>query len=427
MGGCSCAILLTTTRVFSVRRSFSRVHEPKLMQIAVFSRQMRRSGVAAVAWLAAVTFPVAASAAEALDINAPFAILMDSATGAVLYEKAADTQTPPASMLKLMTLDIVFSALKDGRIKFEDEFPVSPYAYKKGGERSGATTMFMPVNSSARVADLVSGIAVASANDACIVVAEGISGSEPAFAKLMSQTAFDLGITKAHFTNATGLPDPDQSMSVRDLALVAQHIITQFPEYYTYFAQRNFSINNKLLLNKNSLLSQNIGVDGLKTGASSDGGNGIVASALNDGRRLIVVLNGETSEADRSADARKLFEHGSKAYKEATVFDAGEVISEARVWGGSQYFVPLVSQGPAHIIVPRGSAEGSRLKATVVYQGPLRAPVKKGDAVGYLRVESVEGIVSKVPVFAGADVPRSGVLARGLDSILVLSLGWLMK
>ena len=397
------------------------------MADAKMRRLVQRLLLAIGAWGILVAGSALGAAVESVDVNAPFAILMDAATGAVLYEKSADTQTPPASMLKLMTLDIVFSALKDGRIKFEDEYPVSPNAYKKGGERSGATTMFMPVNSSARVADLVSGIAVASANDACIVIAEGISGSESAFANLMAQAGHDIGITKAHFTNSTGLPDPDQSMSVRDIALVAQHIINQFPEYYPNFSQRNFSINNKLLLNKNPLLSQNIGVDGLKTGASADGGNGIVASALNDGRRLIVVLNGETGEADRLADARKLFELGMKAYKEAMVFDAGEIISEARVWGGTRYFVPLVSQGPAHIIVPRANAESGRLKASVVYQGPLKAPVKRGDPVGYLRIESGDGIVSKVPVFAGADVPRSGVLARGLDGILVFGLGWLLK
>ena len=397
------------------------------MADAKMRRLVQRLLLAIGAWGILVAGSALGAAVESVDVNAPFAILMDAATGAVLYEKSADTQTPPASMLKLMTLDIVFSALKDGRIKFEDEYPVSPNAYKKGGERSGATTMFMPVNSSARVADLVSGIAVASANDACIVIAEGISGSESAFANLMAQAGHDIGITKAHFTNSTGLPDPDQSMSVRDIALVAQHIINQFPEYYPNFSQRNFSINNKLLLNKNPLLSQNIGVDGLKTGASADGGNGIVASALNDGRRLIVVLNGETGEADRLADARKLFEFGMKAYKEAMVFDAGEIISEARVWGGTRYFVPLVSQGPAHIIVPRANAESGRLKASVVYQGPLKAPVKRGDPVGYLRIESGDGIVSKVPVFAGADVPRSGVLARGLDGILVFGLGWLLK
>ncbi len=352
---------------------------------------------------------------------------MDAATGAVLYEKDADAQTPPASMAKLMTLDVVFRALKEGRLKFEDEYPVSQNAYKKGGDRSGATTMFLPQGSSARVADLVSGIAVASANDACIVIAEGMAGSEAAFAEQMAQVGKEIGFTKAHFTNATGLPDADETMSVRELALTAQHLIREYPDYYSYFSQRNFSINNKLLLNKNPLLSANIGVDGLKTGASADGGQGIVASAVSDSRRLIVVLNGEKSDGDRTADARKLFDHGTKAFKEATVFEAGEIIAEARVWGGTHYYVPLVSDAQARIIVPRGNSESSRLKAAIVYQGPLKAPIKKGDQVGYLRVETTEGLVSKVPVRAGADVPRSSVLARGLDSILVLALGWVLK
>ena len=365
--------------------------------------------------------------AEVIDVNAPYAILMDAATGAVLFDKGADTPTAPASMSKLMTLDVAFRALKDGRIKFEDEYTVSQNAYKKGGDRSGATTMFLPVNASVRVADLISGIAVASANDACIVLAEGLAGSEAGFADLMGKQGKDIGLTTAHFTNATGLPDPDQVMSVRDLALLAQHLITEYPEYYSYFSLRNFSINSKLLLNKNPMLSQNLGVDGLKTGASAGGGLGIVASALNDGRRLIVVLNGETGESNRLADTRKLIDYGMKAFKEATVFEAGEIISEARVWGGSRYFVPLVSEGPARIMVARGSTETGRLKASVVYQGPLRAPVKKGDRVGYLQVESAEGIVSKVPVHAAIDVPGSGLLARGLDSLLVLTLGWALK
>jgi len=383
--------------------------------------------LAAVLLTAVLWVGAPARGAEPLDVNAPHAILMDAATGAVLFDKDADAQTPPASMVKLMTLDLVFRALKDGRVKFEDEYLVSQNAYKKGGDRSGATTMFLPVNSSVRIADLVSGIAVASANDACIVVAEGLAGSEQAFAEQMSQVGRDIGLAKAHFTNPTGLPDPDQTMSARDLALVAQHIIKEYPEYYSYFSQRNFDINNKLLLNKNPLLSQNLGVDGLKTGASAESGKGIVASALNDGRRLIVVLNGEDKETDLSADARKLFDHGMKAFKEAMVFDGGEIISEARVWGGTRYFVPLVSDGAAHILVPRASTATGGLKASLVYQGPLKAPVKKGEAVGYLRVETSEGIVSKVPVFAAIDVPRSSVLARGVDSVLMITLGWLMK
>ena len=371
--------------------------------------------------------PSPAVAADALEVNAPQAILMDAATGAVLFEKAADEQVPPASMAKLMTLDLVFRALKEGRLKFEDEFPVSANAYKKGGDRSGATTMFQPQGSSARVADLVSGIAIASANDACIVIAEGMSGSEAAFAEQMNQVGKDLGLIKAHFTNPTGLPDPDMTMSVRELGLLAQHLIREYPDYYSYFSQRNFSVNGKLLLNKNPLLSANIGADGLKTGASVDGGQGIVASAVQDGRRLIVVLNGEKSDTDRTADARKLFDYGIKTFKEATVFDAGEIISTARVWGGTQWYVPVVSDAEVRIVVPRGKNESSRLKATLVYQGPLKAPVHKGDAVGYLRVETAEGLVSKVPLKAGADVGRSGVLARGLDSILVLGLGWALK
>ena len=381
-------------------------------------------------WLVAAVLAVASApalAAEPLDVNAPHAILMEAATGAVLFEKDPDTQTPPASMVKLMTLDLVFRALKDGRIKLEDEYPVSQNAYKKGGDRSGATTMFMPVNSKARIADLVSGIAVASANDACIVVAEGMAGSELAFADLMTKAGRDIGITRAHFTNPTGLPDPEQTMSVRDIGLVAQHIIKEYPDYYSYFSQRNFDINNKQLFNKNPLLSQSLGVDGLKTGASAEGGKGIAASALNDGRRLIVVLNGEEKETDLSSDARKLIDFGNKAFKEATVFEAGDVIAEARVWGGTRYYVPLVSDGAAQIIVPRASTATGSLKAWVVYQGPLKAPVKKGDPVGYLKVESSEGIVSKIPVFAARDVPRSSVLARGVDSILVIALGWLLK
>ena len=382
------------------------------------------------ALLGLIVFALAgmACAADVPDVASASAVVMDASTGAVLFEKDADSPGPPANMGKLMTLDVVFRALKDGRVKFEDEYSVSQNAYKKGGDRSGTTTMFLPANSSARVADLITGIAVASANDACIVLAEGLSGSEASFIEAMTEQGKRLGLTHSHFTNVTGLPDADHVMSTRDLALVAQDLITTYSDYYGYFAQRNFQVGSKLLLNKNPLLSLNIGFDGLKTGATAGGGLGIVASIQSEGRRLIIVLNGARSESDRTADARKLADWAFKSFKAATIFDDGEVISEARVWGGTRWFVPVLAKGEAQITVPRGAAQSIRLKASLVYQGPLHAPVRKGDPVGYLRVESTEGgLVSRLPVYAGADIDKSSVLARGLDSLLIMSLGWVLR
>ena len=413
----------------TLRLSPGRLRSPATLTtmapIPMFKRSTCAAQAALLAALIALT-GIGAFAAE-VEVSSPQAILIDAATGTVLYEKDADTQVPPASMAKLMTLELAFRALKEGRIKFEDELPVSQNAVKKGGEKSGATTMFLTTGATARVADLISGIAVASANDACIVIAEGMAGSEAGFAKQMGDVGREIGFTKARFTNPTGLPDGEMTMSARELAVLTQHLIQEYPDYYSYFAQRNFSYNGKLLLNRNPLLSMGIGFDGLKTGASADGGLGIVASGVADGRRMVLVLAGAKSESERSIDARRLLDYGARAFKEATVFDAGEVISEARVWGGTQYYVPLVSEGAARIIVPRGNTESGRLKASVVYLGPLKAPIKKGEHVGHLRVETADGLVSKVPVVAGADVGRSSVLARGLDSILVLGLGWVLK
>jgi serine-type D-Ala-D-Ala carboxypeptidase (penicillin-binding protein 5/6) len=365
--------------------------------------------------------------AAPMDTVAPFGIMIDAATGAVLYQKSADTPIPPASMIKLMTLEVIFHALKDGRVKFDDEYTVSSLAHRKGGDHSGATSMLLPVNGSTKVSDLVSGIAVASANDACIVMAEGLAGSEASFATMMNDEAKALGLANSHFTNSTGLPDPDQQMSVRDIATLAAHMIKTYPEYYSYFGQKNFTFNNKVLLNKNPLLSANIGVDGLKTGASSEGGLAIAASALSSDRRLIVVTSGVMAESERLNDAKKLFDWGFKNFKEATVFEDGEIVSEARVWGGRQYYVPLLSDGPARIVVPRSTAPTSRLKASLVYQGPLRAPVRKGDPVGYLQIETPEGTINKVPLYAANDVGRTNTIARGVDSLLIIALGWLLK
>lgn len=373
----------------------------------------------------AASVAVGPAGAEPFPAIVDYAVLMDDATGAILFDKNGEQLTPPASMSKLMTLAVVFRALKDGQVKFDDEFTVSSYAYETGGDRSGTSSMLLPQGSKVKLVDLLQGIIVQSGNDACIVVAEGISGSEEAFAGLMMEEARRIGLTDSVFVNSTGLPHPNHVMSARDIARLSHHLIGEYPEYYKSFAQRNYTYNNKLFVNRNPLLGMNIAADGLKTGFTEASGYGLAGSAIIGGRRSIVVINGAKSQEQRASEARKLLEWGFRNYKDAEIFPADEIVGEARVWGGTLYYVPLVGDGPVRIMVPRATAQG-RLKANVVYKGPLKPPIKKGDRVAVLRVENSEGAISEVPLLAGVDVDRAGVFARGLDSLLLLGLGWMM-
>ena len=352
------------------------------------------------------------------------AILMEADSGAILYQHHANELMAPASMSKLMTLAVLFKALKSGQIKPTDEVLVSEHAWRRGGAPSGGSAMMVPVNTRVRIDELLQGIAVQSGNDAAIAVAEAMAGSEEAFAKLLTEEARKLGLKKSTFKNASGLHHPEQLVTARELALLACHIIKEYPEYYRFFAQREFQYRKHRFVNRNPLLSMNIGVDGLKTGYVKASGYGMVASAKQGERRLVAVVNGLETADQRKEETRKLLEWGFRVSGEFKLFDAGEVVGYARVWGGNRFYLPLIGKGDVNVVLPR-SAATQRLRAEIVYNSPLKPPIKKGDAVAKLRVTSPSHATGEVTLYAAEDVEAAGLLRRGLDSLAHLAFRWI--
>ena len=387
--------------------------------------------VAAIAWLVAGLLPATASAAGPVtappsagnfETLAAHAILIDAATDTVLFQKGPDERMPPASMSKLMTVAVVFDAIKASKLKLTDEFVVSENAWRQGGTKSGGSTMFAKLNSSISVDDLLHGIIIQSGNDACITIAEGMAGTEATFANLMNEEARHIGLTGSHFANATGLPDPGQYMTARDLAKLAKYLIDEFPEFYKIFGEKEFTWNKIKQSNRNPLLDMNIGADGLKTGDTDEAGYGLVGSAIRDGQRLIMVVAGTRSAKDRAAESRKLLEWGYRAFEHVSLFSTGEVVGQARVFGGNAHQVDLISKVPVDLLVPRGSVD--QIKAQIVYQGPVRAPVAAGQPIGVIRITAATGLSKEAPLFAADDVPLGSMRERAVDAMREILLGW---
>jgi serine-type D-Ala-D-Ala carboxypeptidase (penicillin-binding protein 5/6) len=348
------------------------------------------------------------------------AIVMDADSGAIMYQVKADELIAPASMSKLMTLAVVFRALKAGQIKLDDQFLMSENAWRRGGAPSRTSAMMVPLNTRVKLDELLQGIIVQSGNDAAIAVAEGLAGNEAAFAKTMIEEARRIGLKKSEFRNATGLSHPEHVMTARELAILARHLIKEYPEYYPRFAQREFNYSKHRFINRNSLLSANIGADGLKTGHLAEAGYGLVGSATQDGKRLVVVIAGLATDNDRKEEGRKIFEWGFKNFTEFKIFDAGEVVGHARVWGGGQLYVGLKGKGDVSVILPRFPAN-QKLKGEIVYQGPLKPPIKAGAQIAVLRVTSSSGASNDIALFAAEDVQPAGMVRRGLDSLAHLA------
>src|SRR5262245_30959596 len=379
---------------------------------------------------ALVGLPAAATAAnnsitgqkkEEFQTAAPYAILVDADTGSVLFEKAADQQTPPSSLAKLMTTEVVFNELKEGRLKLEDEFIISEDAWRRGGAPSHTSSLVSPLQSRVRAQDLLMGWIVQSANDACIALAQGIAGNETAFAIKMNERARMIGLTSSNFTNSTGLPDPGLKSTARDLATLAQHLIKTYPEFYKYYSEREFTWNKIRQQNRNPLLPMNIGADGLKTGYTEEGGYGLVGSAERDGARLIVVINGAKSEKERADEGRRLIEWGFNGFEAKLLFAEGQIVGEARLFGGEQMHVPLVGRDLIALMVPRGSND--RISAKLVYNGPVNAPVARGQPIGKLRVFRGERVALEVPLVAAESVGRGGMARRAFDAVGELVIG----
>jgi serine-type D-Ala-D-Ala carboxypeptidase (penicillin-binding protein 5/6) len=370
--------------------------------------------------------PALAQASGEFVTRAKRAILMDADSGAVLYQQNADELAPPASMSKLMTLEVLFQAMKQGKVKPEDEFLMSEYAWRTGGAPSGTSAMFVPINTKARVDELIQGIIVQSGNDASIAVAEALGGSEQGFAKMMDAEARRIGLAKSTFRNSTGLHDPEHLMTARELAILARHIIREHPEQYKIFAQREFPYRKHKFFNRNPLLGDDaLGVDGLKTGHTKEAGYGIVVSSVSEGRRLIGVVMGLADEKERREEARRLLEWGQRSFAKFTLFDADEEVGHARIWGGTQFYVPLSAKGggPLNVVLPRFPAN-QKLRAEIVYNGPLKPPVKKGDEIARLRVTSSSNASTEVPLVATEDVEPANLWRRGMDSLVFLALRW---
>lgn len=349
------------------------------------------------------------------------AILIDFESGAILYQKNADVLAPPASMSKLMTLAVLFKAIEDGTMGLDDELVMSVNAWRKGGAPSGTSAMFVPVNKTATVEQLMKGIIIQSGNDACIAVAEAMSGTEAAFAVRMNAEARRIGLTKSKFANATGLDEEGHVMTARELAQLAIHVIKTYPKYYPIFAERLFKYRRHKFYNRNRLLTAGLGVDGLKTGHTSKAGYGLVFSAIQDGRRLIGVVAGLKTAAERKSEARKILSWGYRAFSKFKLFEADSDIGYARVWGGSSMYVPLTSKGPLEVILPRYPAN-QKLKGEIVYQGPIKPPIAKGQKIAKLRVTSSTSAVSEVPLYAKEDVAQATFIRQGIDSLLYLAL-----
>lgn len=375
---------------------------------------------------AGVAFGQSNSASREFTTRARQAVLMDYETGSILFQSNSDELRPPASLSKLMTLAVVFKALKDGRLKLADEFLVSLNAWKRGGAPSRTTAMFVPLNTKAKLSDLLLGITVQTANDAAIAIAEGMAGNEDAFARLMTEEARAIGLRKSVFKNATGLPQEGHEATARDLALLARHLIREYPAYFQMFGQREFNYRRHKFVSRNPLLSDPT-VDGMMAGGSAQTGFGFVVTSKGEERRLIAVLMGLSSENERRDEARRLLDYGQKGFSGFKLFDAGEVVGQARVWGGTAMYVPLSGDGDVMIMLPTKQAANQRLRAEIVYSAPLKPPIRRGDPVARLRVTSTSSAMSEVPLYAGEDVEAGSLLRRGLDSLTYMAFGWLQR
>ena len=358
--------------------------------------------------LAAVVLALVAAlpgTTKALDISAKQAILIDFETGVELYSKNADELMPPASMTKMMTVYLIFERLKEGRLSLDDELRVSRKAWKKGGSK-----MFVEVGKRVRVEDLIRGIVVQSGNDATIAVAEGLSGSEEAFAREMTIKARELGMSNSKFRNASGWPDPEHRTTARDLAILAEATIREFPDFYRYYAEGTFTYSNIKQNNRNPLLGRYRGADGLKTGHTENAGYGLTSSAVRNGRRLILVLNGMPSERARRNESQRLLDWGFREFGNYKLFETNEEIASVGVWLGADTHVPLLAKTGVLLTMERRLRK--TLKVTISHEDPLPAPIKKGNALGEMTVSIAEREPIKIPLIAGKDIERLGPSGR---------------
>lgn len=357
-----------------------------------------------------------------LDTTVPNAILVDARTGNVFYEKNADQLIAPASTSKLMTAVMIFDALKAGKLTLDQEFLISEDAWRRGGAPSGGSTMYAALNSRVKLSDLIQGIIVQSANDACIAVSEGMAGSEAAFAEQMTRRARELGLTKSVFRNSTGLPDPEHLMTVRELSILAQYIVKTFPEYLHYYSQPEFTWNKILQRNRNPLLVDYAGADGMKTGYTKEAGYNLVGTAMRDGRRLVLVIAGAKSLEERRREAQKILDWGFKQFRPIEVYSANDRVGRARVWGGETRWVDLVT--PKDVRLMLSSIEQQKITVDLRYEGPLMAPVKPGTKAGKIEFNLDGRTLAEFPLETSAEIGAvSSMWLKAWDSLVYMVFG----
>lgn len=344
------------------------------------------------------------------------AIIIDYETGAVLYDKNANEKTPTSSMSKVMTAMLVFDAIRNGKLSLDQTLPVSEKAWRAEGSK-----MFVAVNSQVKVEDLIRGMIIQSGNDACVVLAEGVAGSEENFAQLLNEKAKEIGMTSSHFTNSNGWPDPEHYSTVRDLASMARYLIAHYPNEYKYYSEKEFTYNNIKQGNRNPLLYKNIGADGVKTGHTDDGGYGLIGSAVRDGRRVIMVMNGTSSMQERADEASKLVEWALVSFKNLDIVKKGVPLAKAPVVLGAAREVEMVAGQDIRTTVPAFAKDA--FKRQVVYAAPLVAPISARQEVGKVHVTLASGETLSVPLLAAQGVPQSGFFSRIAEKFMILLVG----
>jgi D-alanyl-D-alanine carboxypeptidase (penicillin-binding protein 5/6) len=340
-----------------------------------------------------------------VDTLAKHALIIEAETGIVLFDKGADERMPPASMSKVMTAYVVFDMLKQGRAKLDDELPVSEHAWRTGGSK-----MFVPLGGRIKIDDLLRGMIVQSGNDACIVLAEGLAGSEAAFLDLMNAKAKEIGLAASHFADVDGLPDPEHYMTAHDLATLALRTIADFPEYYHYYGEKDYAFNNINQGNRNPLIYRDIGADGLKTGHTDEAGYSLLASVHRDKRRVVMVLGGLPSMKARAQESERLIEWAFREFNDYQLFTAGDKVDEAEVWLGTETKTPLTLARDLVVTMPRKSRKD--MKVTVAYDKPVAAPIKQGQEIGKVVVTAPDMAPVEAPLIAAASVERMGALGR---------------
>lgn len=387
---------------------------------------MKRRFVIFLACLAQLLVGAALASAQqvtAFEPKAPQIYLVEANTGTVLYARGEDELMPPASLVKLMTAEYVFHELKTGKVTENTEYKVSEYAWRTGGALSRTSTMFAALNSNIRVIDLLQGVIVHLANDGCIILAEGMAGSEDKFAELLTARAKEIGLEKSVFVNSNGLPNPGNKTTMRELVQLSRHIKADYPDYFRLYAQEAFEWNKIFQRNKNTLIQQKFGVDGMATGFAEGYGYSVVATIERNGVRLFLAMGGLKTDKERLEETRRVLEWGLSNFHKQVVFRKGELIAEAPVFGGDIGGVPLVAAGDIDIYLPNDNPD--RIRARIAYRWPLKAPLKTGDRVGTLVISLGERTVRTMPVLASADVGTGTLTSKAFDGLKELLFFWL--